>query len=205
MSALPHFSIKHMLAAAILLGSLSAGSAGAAVIDFGTLPQESVNGVTVDGVTFGYTEFGSPSPTAQFNVDLGAGVTQNISSKVLAGFTDGVLTLAFARPIEYLNFGVAETTNLTLMPGFSVSLFDAGGTLLGSSNVETDPLVLFSEGEFTYGGDPVSTVVITFDPNDANEFALGSVTFGVPEPASITLFGMGLMLLGGLAVRRRHT
>jgi hypothetical protein len=203
MTASRHSSIKRSLTTAILLGSLYAVSAGATTIDFGSLPQESVNGVTVDGVTFGYTEFGSVSPEALFDVDLGPGVTQNVQTPALVGFTDGVLTLSFAQAIQQLSFGVAETTNLSLTPGFSVSLFD-GSTLLGSTGVETDPLVLFSEGEFSYVGQPVTSIAISFDSVDANEFALGSVNFTVPEPASSTVFAAGLMLLGAMVVRRRQ-
>jgi hypothetical protein len=191
------------LAVAAVLGTLSAASAGATTLDFGTLPNESVNGVTANGITFGYTEFGSPSPEAFFNVNVGAGATQNIPGAALVGMTDGVLTLNFATPIEQLSFDVAETTNLTLTPGYTVSLFDTGGDLLQTTNVETDPLVFFTEGEFNYDGAPASTVEISFDPNDANQFAIGPLTF-VPEPSSTSIFVVGLALLGLTAARRRQ-
>jgi hypothetical protein len=204
MSALLRCPIRRSLAAVTLLGSLYATTAGATTIDFGSLPQESINGVTVGDVTFGYTEFGSASPEALSDVDLGTGVTQNVQSPALVGPTDGVLTLNFANPISEIAFGVAETTNATLTPGFSVSVYDAAGDLLDSAAVETDPLVLFSEGEFGYDGALASSVVITFDSVDANEFALGSVTYAVPEPASIATFAVGLMVLGATVVRRRQ-
>ena len=192
------------LAVAAALGALSAASAGATTLDFGTLPNESVNGVTAGGITFGYTEQGSPSLEAFFNVNVGAGATQNIPGAALVGMTDGVLTLNFASPMEFLSFDVAETTNLTLTPGYTVSLFGAGGHLLQTTNVETDPLVFFTEGEFSYDGPAASTVEISFDPNDANEFALGPVSFGVPEPSSTSIFALGLALLGMMAARRRQ-
>jgi hypothetical protein len=44
-------------------------------------------------------------------------------------------------------------------------------------------------------------VAISFDSVDANEFALGSVT--VPEPGSLAMFSVGLLVLGTTAMRRR--
>jgi hypothetical protein len=204
MSALLRSPIKLSLAAATVIGSLYAGSAGATTIDFGSLPQESVDGVTVGDVTFGYTEFGSASPSALFDVDLGTGVTQHIQSPALVGFADGVLTLNFANPVQYISFGAALTTDQPLTPGFSVSLYDAGGTLLNSTDVDTNPLVLFSEGEFSYDGEAASSMAISFDGADANQFALGSVSYTVPEPGSVAILGMGLLVLGATVVARRQ-
>jgi hypothetical protein len=202
--ALPRLPLARTLMAAALLGSLSAVTANATTIDFGSVPEESANGVTLDGVTFGYTEFGSASPEALVGVDVGAGVAQGITSSALVGPTDGVLTLSFASPVGQIGFDVAETTNLSLTPGYSVSVFNAAGTLLTTTNVDTNPLVLFSEGEFNYNGGPASSVVISFDSVDANEFALGPVTYGVPEPADIGILAVGLIGLGATVMRRRQ-
>lgn len=198
--------LRSPLAAVALAGSLYATAAHATtnVIDFGTLPNESVDGVTADGVTFGYTEFGSSSPEAMFDVDIGSGVTQNVPTPALVGNTDGVLTLNFNAPVNTIAFGVAETTNVTLTPGFSVSVYDASGNLLHATDVETDPLVAFSEGQYSYDGQLASKAVITFDPNDANLFALGTVTTTVPEPSSMALFAAGLVALGATIARRRQ-
>jgi hypothetical protein len=202
MSSLPRSSIIRSIAAAVLFGSLYASAASATTtIGYGSLPQEPVNGVTVDGVTFGYTEFGSASPEALFNVDIGAGNTQNVDEAALVGFTDGILTLNFASPVSHISFAAALTTNASLTPGFSVSVFDAAGDVLDSTNVDTTPLAVFSEGEFSYDGADATSVAISFDSVDANEFALGSVT--VPEPASLAMFTVGLLALGTTVVRRR--
>ncbi|MDR3535149.1 MAG: PEP-CTERM sorting domain-containing protein [Acetobacteraceae bacterium] len=205
-SALLRSPLNRSLAVVVLAGSLYATAAHAtpSTIDFGSIPYGSVDGVTADGVTFGYTEYGSSSPQAWFNVDLGSGVTQNVQTPALVGYTDGVLTLNFAAPVSAIAFGVAETTDITLTPGFSVSVYDATGNLLSASSVETDPLVYFSEGQYSYGGQLASKAVITFDSTDANLFALGSVTTTVPEPSSMAIFAAGLIALGATIVRRRQ-
>jgi hypothetical protein len=205
MSTVLRSAITRSLAALIGLGSFHATSASATtVIDFANLPAESVDGVTTDGVTFGYTEFGSASPGATFDYLIGTGVTQIVQSTALVGYTDGVLTLDFAQPADEISFGVALTTNAAMDPGFSVSLFDASGNLLNSTEIDTNPLVLFSEGAFDYDGAPVSSLAISFDSTDANQFALGSVTFAVPEPDSIAIFACGLLALGVVYARRRQ-
>ena len=64
-----------LIAAIILTASFAAGGAVADTITFGELPPNTpldsptFSGapfLTVDGVTFSYTEFGSPSPAACF-------------------------------------------------------------------------------------------------------------------------------------------
>jgi hypothetical protein len=205
--ALPRLPLA--LAAATLVGTLSA-AANATTVDFGSISQQAANGVTLDGVTFGYTEFGSASPEAQVGVDVGPGVAQSIQGSALVGPTDGLLTLSFASPVQQISFGIAETTDLTLAPGFTVSVFDAAGHILQTSNVNTSSLVLFSEGDFNYDGGAASSLVISFDATDANEFVLGPVTYTtasstpVPEPANIGIFAVALIGLGATIMRRRE-
>jgi hypothetical protein len=201
--------LKRSLAAALLLGSITTTAAKAnQIIDFSTLPQESVDGVMADGVTFGYSEFGSSSPEAFFDEAVGPGNTVLVSPTALVGLADGVLTMSFANPESEIDFAVALTTNVSLSPGFSVTVFDASGDVLDSTDVATTALANFSEGAFSYDGSDASSVSITFDSidgvfqGDANEFALGNVT--VPEPDSIAIFTMGLMALGAMVTRRRR-
>jgi hypothetical protein len=204
MSAPLLFAAKRPLVLVALLGSFHVAAAGATTVDFTSVPQQSANGVTLDGVTFGYTEFGSPSPTAQIDEDVGPGATQLVPEFALVGNTDGVLTLVFAQTVSKVSFAVAETTNLPLTPGFSVSVFDTANNLLQSTDIDTNPLVLFSEGAFTYDGPPASSISIAFDSVDANQFAFGGLTYAAPEPSSIAVLGAGLLGLGAIFVRRRQ-
>ena len=203
------FPVKRSLAAASLLGSVyTTGAHATQIIDFSTLPQESVDGVTADGVTFGYSEFGSSSPEAFFDESVGAGNTALVGPTALVGLADGVLTMSFASPVSGISFPVALTTNTSLTPGFSVTVFDAFGNVLDSADIDTSVLANFSEGEFSYNGAGASSVSITFDSiggvfqGDANEFALGSVD--IPEPGDIGFFAVGLMALGAMVVVRRR-
>jgi hypothetical protein len=197
------FPIRRSLAAAILLGSVYTTAANAnQTIDFSGLPAESVDGVTAGGVTFGYSEFGSSSPQAFFDQSVGAGNTVLVQPVALVGFADGVLTMNFASPVSEIDFPVALTTNASLTPGFSVTVFDASGDVLETENIDTTALANFSEGAFSYDGADASSVAISFDSVDANEFALGSVQ--IPEPGSLGILTIGLMAMGAMVMRRRQ-
>lgn len=166
----------------------------------GTCP--SVNGLTVQGVTFGFT--GSANAVYGYTLGLPG---QNMQDPVLDGPSDGTLTLTFASPTPLLQFDVALAVTLSESPGFTVQLTPGGAT-----PVDTTPLLILSEGSFSYNnpGVPISQAVITFSQNDMNPaFALDNLTFdpadaSVPEPQSSVLLGLGMLLLGMLAYLRRY-
>jgi hypothetical protein len=107
----------------------------------------------------------------------------------------------FATPVSSIAFAVALTTVGTLTPGFTVNVYDASGDVLDTDAVTTSVLDVFSEGAFSYDGADASSVSISFDSADANEFALGNVT--VPEPSGLGVFAAGLAILGVVAFRRQ--
>jgi len=132
-------------------------------ITFDELPFQPVDGLTFNGVTFGFTVGAQPSTDANFN-SFGPGQITYVQDPSLEGNAAGVLTLTFASPTPLLKFGVAIDCVCTLSPGFNVHLFGAGNSDLGTTAVNTQPLISFSEGQFSHTGTAVTKAVITFDP-----------------------------------------
>ena len=173
----------------------------AAVIHFDELPAQDVNGVSLLGVTFGF------NMDATFGTNVGPPASPFIQPPSLEGNSLGTLTLTFAVPTNELSFGVARSIEVNLNPGVSVELFDVANNVIGTYTADLSPSPLFSEGEFSYAGTAAGKAVITFPmPNVAPRFSLDNLTFvssSVPETGSLVLSGLGLILLGGVRVRRR--
>jgi hypothetical protein len=166
------------------------------------LPFQPVNGLTFQGVTFGFTVGGSPSTDANYDAGNG-GIQTYTQDPVIEGTTAGILTLDFARPTPLLEFGVSASTSAALVPGFQVELFDAQLNSLGVTPVDTAPVGsdFFTEGQFTYHGTPILRVVVTFSPG-AERFAFDNLTFiGIVNPApALSAVGLALMMIGLIAV-----
>lgn len=195
------------LAAAALL-TLAAGARADITLTFddGELARDT----TVDGLTFrGFTfDFAGPAPgDAFFNSSvfrLTAADSLRLTGGVLEGDSAGVLTIDFARPTDILEFDVLLTALTTVDPGFTVTLFDASLTPLGTTSLAVAPLVTdgFAEARFVLAGGPaVGRVVIDFD-NNSGRFALDNLR-AVPEPGGLILLGLGLTALAGWRLRRR--
>jgi hypothetical protein len=166
----------------------------------------SVNGLTVQGVTFGFTG----SANAFYGYTFGQ-PTQNLTDPVLEGPADGTLTLTFATPTPLLQFDVALAVASSESPGFTVQLIPGSTTAVNTA--PPPPPLFLSEGVFSYNnaGAPITQAVITFSQNDNNPaFALDNLTFDppsapadVPEPQSFAMLCSGALLLGMLACFRR--
>jgi hypothetical protein len=199
--------MKKLVAFCVLLGLMSTGAVNAAVtLTFDELPMQQVNGLSYMGVTFGFKVDGSPSTDAVYH-GIGPGTLTYLQDPSLEGTTAGILTLDFANPVDQLEFGVAlNSYNATTM-GYGVRLYDPSYQLIGSYIGNTSPLVLWSEGQFTYSGAPVSRAVIGFNDWIANRFAVDNLTFNpvnsIPAPGAVLLGSFGLGLVNWL--RRRRT
>lgn len=170
---------------AILLAVISAwlvpASAQAAkqtvTLAFNELPAQPVNGVSLNGLTFGFT-----NGDATYNA-VGPGSTVFVQEPLLEGSAFGTLTLRFARPTNRLEFGLALSTFFTLTPGATVALYNPGGHLRGLVPITTQSLGSFTEARFVYSGGAIGSAVITFN-SAAGRFALDNLTFeqkGVPR------------------------
>ena len=173
-----------------LLLVATAGLAAAAkplvTLTFGELPTQPVNGLSIQGVTFGFEVEGAGSTDAHYDGG-GPGLAGAVQCPCLEGNAGGELTLRFDKPTNILRFGVVlSCPACTLSPGFSVELFNPGGRSREIIDVETrppDPPVSrfeWSEGQFNYQGAALREAVITFnssfDPEFAR-FALDNLTF----------------------------
>lgn len=191
------------VAAALLLAVAWEGKARGATIAFDELPTQTVHGVGLQGVTFGFQIGGVPSSDALFNSNaLGANTTLNLQSPTLEGNANGVLTLDFAQPVSDLSFNLARLTGLTLT-GATVALFDPSLNGFATTPVPVARLLTYSEGFFSYSGGPsVERVVVTFPAGAGPRFAIDNLAFttAVPEPGTMLL---GLLMTGAWAGARR--
>lgn len=202
--------MNKLVAICMLVALMSTGAVNAAVtLTFDELPTQPVDGLSYNGVTFGFTVGGYPSTDATYN-GIGPGDLVYLQDTTLEGTTAGILTLNFETPTDVLEFGVALNSYETVAPAYVVRLYDPSYTLIDTYYGNTSPLVLWSEGQYTYSGTTVGRAVIGFNEQAASRFALDNLTFNpgnstnpIPAPGAVFLGGFGLGLVNWL--RRRRT
>ena len=155
------------------------------------------------GITFDFSE--GPSATAATygaTINTGSNGLSPLSDPVLEGPSDGTLILNFADPTDFVSFDVllieatgASSGGTVTIGATPLSFTTAGGQGSGG---------LFSIGSFSSGTlSPFSQAAITFGDLTTN-FAIDNLSYdaiaatATPEPASLTLLGAGILLLGAI-------
>ncbi len=159
------------------------------------------------GVTFDFTE--GPSATAAIYGDTTGTVANGLSplsDPVLDGPADGTLTLNFDNPTDFVSFDIV----FGIEPGDSGGLVTIGATPFSFTTTGGQGSGgFFSIGSFSSGTlSPFSQAVITFGVEPGTtQFAIDNLSYdsgvSTPEPASLTLLGAGVLLLGFVACVRR--
>ena len=200
-------TIKKKLAAFCVLALLmSAGAAEATTtLTFDELSTKPVDGLSYNGVKFGFTVGDSPSTDALYN-SIGPGDLIYLQGAVLEGTTSGTLTVDFASPTSLLQFGISLNSFDPETAAYKVQLFDTSLTSIGIFTRDTSPLNLWTEDLFSYSGTLISRAVINFNELLADRFAIDNLTYNtnsIPAPGAILLGSIGASLVGWL--RRRKT
>ena len=195
-----------LIIAAFIAAIAARGVAKADTIDFsqftGTL------GSSITGTTEGGDSVTITGPGFQLLVQgtNWAGLFYNADSVLFDNFTSGPVTLSFGTPLSSLSLA-AESENYGLYTETAIA-YD-GETVVDTES--TTATSTYSPGTVTYlavNGTDITSVVFT-TTNDLDGFALDggygapvdSTPTSTPEPASITILGIGLV---GVGVARRR-
>lgn len=184
---------------------------GATLIDFGTNQTLTpINGQVISGVTFGYTISGLASTDAVIGGEPGP--TNNVTPAHVVnslGNDGAVLSLLFPSLQTRFGYGYAlAADSAPIANATTVRLFDASNALVGtlSGNALPDP---FFPGGFMGIGSTITFLRAEVIFSTAGQaFAFDNVRFSdvpVPEPATLTLVGLGAALVVARRVRRRQT
>jgi hypothetical protein len=211
----------------LLAAALAAAAPACAVtLTFDELATQPVQGLSTNGVTFGFTVGTQTSQDAVYN-RTGPTGARVVSGAALEGDARGVLTLNFTSPTPVLNFGVALTAPSSLTPGLTVRLLGPGAQAISIQSLNTTATGSLSEGTFNFSGTLLSSAVIDFNEGlltSPFRFAIDNLTIqlgtslpgtgtgaspeagagsgnAVPAPPVVALAGIGLFAMG--LVRRR--
>lgn len=206
--------MRNGLLACVVGACLSIGlSARGGIIHFNELPDQVLNGVSVNGVTFHFSIANVASNDARFGTNIGPGNVVEIHSPNLEGNSNGLLTIDFAAPVSHVDFGLAISDSATHTPGALVQAFAAGNVSLGTTNVNTAPpgAGQFSQGHFSYTGAPLVQLQVDLLVNN-QRFAMDDLAFdlapnngGGPTAPLPAAGWAGLLMAAGLAGKAKLT
>ena len=146
-------------AVAAVVSVPSAAASTPTVLRFDELPFQAVDGLTYKGVTFNFAIAGVPSGDAFYDAADG-GNEKYVQDPSLEGNARGALTLTFATPTHYLQFGLTRSASLAFVGGV-VTLYGPHGGLIATYSIPTQVYVTYTEGLFTrHGRVPVKRAVM---------------------------------------------
>lgn len=184
------FLVPAALASTISVG-IGAFGPGSTLTTFTGLPTGvEVNGLTVDGIQFGYS-----LGNGLLVIDGGPGTTNNVAPQniVSVGNNTGVLTLTLPSFVDTFGYGYALLSNASIANATSISLF-SGATQVGSLTYNGVPDPSFSGGFAGIQSTiPFNSVKLTFNAAAAPAFAVDNIRTAIstPEPPTVLLIGIG--------------
>ena len=162
----------------------------------GTPDGTEVNGLSVGGLTFGYS-----LGNGLVIIGGGPGVTNNVNPPniVSVGNNSGTLTIALPFATDMFGYGYAVLSNSAITAATTISIFN-GATPLGTLSFDAVPDPVFSGGFAGLASTlPFDRVELTFNSAAAPAFAVdnirASVATNVSEPAPILLMLIALVAL----------
>ena len=192
---------KSALVLATLL-STAASTAAAQTFNFETTPAGTAVplSITSGGLTATFT--------SASNFSVLASTFGTLSGRVLRD-DDALaspLRITFSSLVRSISLNFAARGAPLSPAGLTLQALN-GATLVGSVSATGTPPAgfLFAEGVVAFAGSSFDTVVLT---STAPDFAVDNVAVAqaavIPEPATVALVGVGVLLVSGAAARRRR-
>ncbi len=187
--------------------ALTSTIAKASTITMDELPSQSLNGVSLNGVTFSTTD------TDAIFGGLTFGNGAFVESSASYGRNAYDLTLDFSVATSFLNFGFAlSETGSPGNDGVTVELFDSVSNSLGIFTALTSgltPTYSYEEGLFSANVGGIAKAVISFGylNGTSKSWGLDNIEYGVsvvPLPSALPLYGAGIAVMGFIGWRRKR-